>query len=101
MVLEVAVLNIKPGKENEFEASFSVAQEIISSMHGYKWHQLQKCLETKSQYILLVQWACLEDHTIGFRQSSEYQRWKDLLHHYYDPFPVVEHYEMINQKSHK
>ena len=61
MVLEVAVLNIKSGKENEFEASFSVAQEIISSMHGYKWHQLQKCVETTNRYILLVQWASIED----------------------------------------
>lgn len=99
MVLEVAVLNIKSGKENEFEASFSVAQEIISSMHGYKWHQLQKCVETTNRYILLVQWASIEDHKIGFRLSPEYQKWKELLHHYYDPFCVVEHYEMINEKS--
>lgn len=101
MVLEVAVLNIKSGKENEFEASFSIAQKIIIATQGYKWHQLQKCVETTNRYILLVQWASIEDHTIGFRLSPEYQKWKELLHHYYDPFPVVEHYEMINEKSHK
>jgi len=45
--------------------------------------------------VLLVQWKRLEDHTIGFRQSPEYQRWKALLHHFYDPFPTVEHYEIV------
>lgn len=99
MILEIAVLNIKPGKEIEFEASFNEAQNIISSMKGYKWHQLQKCIETANRYILLVQWSSIEDHTVGFRQSTAYQQWKELLHHYYDPFPIVEHYEMINQRS--
>jgi heme-degrading monooxygenase HmoA len=39
-----------------------------------------------------VRWETLEDHTEGFRGSAEYQRWRALLHHFYDPFPVVEHY---------
>jgi hypothetical protein len=42
-----------------------------------------------------VQWATLTDHEIGFRQSAEYQQWKKLLHHFYDPFPTVEHYESV------
>jgi heme-degrading monooxygenase HmoA len=64
-------------------------------MNGYITHDLQRCLEEKGKYILLVQWEKLEDHTIGFRQSNEYQQWKKLLHHYYDPFPVVEHFESV------
>jgi hypothetical protein len=37
----------------------------------------------------------LEDHTIGFRQSAAYQEWRKLLHHFYDPFPVVEHFRKV------
>jgi heme-degrading monooxygenase HmoA len=92
MVLEVAVLNIKSGQTQKFEAAFSEAQNIISSMNGYISHQLKKCLENDHQYILLVEWGTLEDHTVGFRTSQEYQQWKALLHHFYDPFPTVEHY---------
>ncbi|HXI00365.1 MAG TPA: antibiotic biosynthesis monooxygenase [Sphingobacteriaceae bacterium] len=99
MILEVAILNVIPGQQSEFEASFAVAKNIISTMNGYKWHQLQKCLEISNQYILLVQWDTLEDHTIGFRQSAGYQEWKKLLHHYYDPFPVVEHYKLIAENT--
>jgi heme-degrading monooxygenase HmoA len=64
-------------------------------MNGYISHQLQRCMENRSRYILLVNWMTLEDHTVGFRDSQEYQEWKHLLHHFYDPFPTVEHYETI------
>jgi heme-degrading monooxygenase HmoA len=94
MILEVAVLDIKPGLTAEFEAAFQVAKNIIAAMPGYISHELQQCLENGDRYILLVRWQTLEDHTIGFRQSAQYQEWRALLHHFYDPFPVVEHYEL-------
>ena len=92
MILEVAVLDVVPGQESDFQASFTKAQNIISSMPGYISHGLKRCIEKPSRYILLVSWEKLEDHTVGFRGSGEYREWKRLLHHYYDPFPEVEHY---------
>jgi heme-degrading monooxygenase HmoA len=94
MVLEVAVLNLRPGCAGAFEAAFKQAQGILASMPGYLSHELQRCVESKDKYLLLVRWQRLEDHTVGFRQSSQYQEWKRLLHHFYDPFPTVEHYEV-------
>ena len=95
MILEVAVLDVKPGQEAEFEAAFGKAQQIIASMPGYVSHQLQRCLESTSRYLLLVNWETLEHHTVGFRGSEQYQQWRKLLHHFYDPFPKVEHYSAI------
>jgi len=95
MVLEAVILNIKKGKANEFENAFLKAQKIISSIKGYKSHELQKCIEKENKYILLVQWKSLEAHTINFRESPEYQEWKKLLHHFYEPFPEVHHYSMV------
>ena len=92
MILEVAILDVKNDLENDFEKAFKEAQKIISSMNGYISHQLQRCVENKSRYILMVHWETLEDHTIGFRKSKEYEEWKNLLHDFYKPFPVVEHY---------
>lgn len=96
MILEVAILDVKPDMQNDFEQSFAQAQSIISSMHGYISHDLKRCIENQNRYILLVNWETLEDHTEGFRQSDEYQQWKKLLHHFYEPFPVVEHYERVD-----
>ncbi|MEM7792985.1 MAG: antibiotic biosynthesis monooxygenase [Cyanobacteria bacterium P01_C01_bin.118] len=95
MILEVAILDVKPGETDAFEAAFQEAQSIISSMPGYGDHQLQKCMEKDNRYVLLVTWQTLEDHTKGFRESDEYQQWKALLHHFYDQFPVVEHYQLV------
>ncbi len=94
-LLELAILDIKPGLEDEFEAAFEKAQAIISSMPGYLSHQLQRCVERQDRYLLLVNWASLEDHTVGFRGSDEYQEWRKLLHPFYEPFPEVEHYRLI------
>lgn len=92
-ILEIALLNVKAGQTESFEASFRQASAIIAGMSGYVGHELRKCVEDGNKYALLVHWETLEDHTIGFRESPQYQEWKALLHHYYDPFPVVEHYE--------
>lgn len=95
MVLEVAILDVIPEQTAEFEQAFAQAQTIIAASVGYISHELQKCLEKPNRYILLVKWRSLEDHTQGFRASAAYQDWKALLHHYYDPFPTVEHYQPI------
>lgn len=95
MILEVAILNVRKGEGPAFEQAFGQAQTIIESIPGYLSHQLQRCLETDDRYILLVQWDALENHTVGFRQSPEYQEWKRLLHRFYEPFPVVEHYAPV------
>ena len=103
MILEVATLDVKPGEAAAFEIAFTQAQQIISRMPGYQSHQLQRCLENENRYLLLVNWQTLEDHTEGFRGSPQYQQWRELLHHFYDPFPVVEHYRNVsgndNQKA--
>ena len=96
MILEVATLDVRPGQEAAFEHAFAEASAIIASMPGYIAHELQRCVEKQNRYLLLVKWRALEDHTVGFRGSAEYQRWKALLHHFYDPFPVVEHFERVN-----
>ncbi len=95
-VLEVAVLNVKQGQESEFEAAFAQAETIIASMSGYINHSLSCCIEKSGQYLLLVSWQTLESHEKSFRQSAEYQRWKALLHHFYEPFPSVEHYRALD-----
>jgi heme-degrading monooxygenase HmoA len=94
MVLEIAILNVIPDRVTAFESAFGEAKAIISSMPGFKSLELQRCVECAHRYALLVRWEKIEDHTRGFRDSPQYQQWKALLHHFYDPFPTVEHYEL-------
>lgn len=96
MILEAAFLQVRPGQQAAFEAAFREAQAIIASMPGYRSHELQRCLEREGEYLLLVRWDSVAAHEEGFRKSPQYQRWKQLLHHFYDPFPTVLHYEAVN-----
>ncbi len=93
MILELAILNVRSGSEGEFEEAFGKAKDIITSMPGFLSLDLERRIETTHRYALLVRWERLEDHTKGFQKPPKYQEWKQLLHHFYDPFPNVEHYE--------
>jgi heme-degrading monooxygenase HmoA len=95
MILEAVVLNVKSGCEGDFEIAFTAASCLIASIDGYLSHELHRCTEVQGKYLLLVRWANLEAHTIRFRSSAEYQEWKRMLHHFYDPFPIVEHFEEV------
>lgn len=84
-----------PGEEADFEAAFEQARPLISSQAGFRSLSLSRSIESPNHYLLLVEWDNIEAHTDGFRGSSEYQDWKQLLHHFYEPFPTVEHFTAI------
>ena len=63
VITEVAMLDVVPGREAEFERAFGDAQRIIAMMPGYLGHELKRCIENSSRYLLLVRWRRLEDHT--------------------------------------
>jgi len=95
VILEIATLDVRPGMAQAFESAFARAATIIAAMLGHVAYELHGCIEKPSRYVLLVKWTSLEAHTVGFRGSPQYQEWKALLHHFYDPFPTVEHFELL------
>lgn len=92
MITEHAILQVKPGQATAFEVAMREAIPLISATPGFRGIKVQPCIETADRYLLLVQWDTVADHEQGFRGSDRYQTWKALLHQFYDPFPVVEHY---------
>lgn len=92
MILETAILDVKPGRSTAFEAAMTAARPLITESPGFRGIEVRPCLERSGRYLLLVWWDRLEDHTEGFRNSARYEAWKALLHDFYDPFPTVEHY---------
>lgn len=94
VILEHVVLPVIPGREDDFLAAFARARPIISSMPGFVDLTLQRGIERPHEFLMLVRWESLSDHVDGFRGSSEYLEWKALLHHFYDPFPEVVHFEV-------
>lgn len=95
MVLEHAILPVRPGLEKEFESTFALARPLISGRPGFVSLSLSRSVESPNLYLLLVEWGSIEAHTEGFRGSEEYGQWRALLHHFYEPFPMVEHFREV------
>ena len=93
MILEAAILNVRAGEQDAFEAALERAYPLIAATPGFEGLELRRCIEQRGRYLLLVKWQRAEDHTVGFRQSARYEQWREMLHHFYEPFPIVEHYE--------
>jgi heme-degrading monooxygenase HmoA len=93
MILETAILNVRPGEAERFEAAMARARPLIAATPGFQSIEVRRCLEEINRYLLLVRWDNVDAHTQGFRQSDRYPQWRALLHHFYDPFPTVEHYD--------
>jgi heme-degrading monooxygenase HmoA len=96
VILEHALLPVKPRQEASFESASAEAKAIIAGMPGFLRLMLSRCRERPNTYLLLVEWDRLVDHTEGFRGSPQYQEWRRMLHPFYEPFPVVEHYEQVD-----
>ena len=96
MIREHALLQLRPGSSQAFEAAFAEAEPLISATPGFRRLTLSRCLEDSEKYLLLVDWDKLEDHTTGFRGSTHYSEWRRLLHPFYDPFPEVLHFEAVD-----
>jgi heme-degrading monooxygenase HmoA len=94
-VTEHAVLPVRPGQAAEFIETMDRAKAIIAASPGFISLRVERCLERPNLFLLLVEWETLDDHTEGFRGSAAYEEWRSLLHHFYDPFPVVEHFETV------
>lgn len=97
MVLEHAVLPVRSGQQQAFEAAFAEAVTLIAASPGFRSLRLSRGVEDPDRYLLLVEWDSLEDHVEGFRGSAAFARWRDLLHHFYEPAPTVEHFDEVRR----
>jgi heme-degrading monooxygenase HmoA len=91
MVWEIAQIEVNPGEEAAFEAAVAKAVPLFKSSRGCKGMHLQRSLEHPSRYRLFVDWETVEDHTVHFRGSENFQEWRRLVGAYFASPPVVEH----------
>jgi heme-degrading monooxygenase HmoA len=92
VIIESAILSVKTGQGPAFEAALTRALPLIQATPGFMGIEVRPCIEQANQYLLLIKWQRLEDHTVGFGQSDRYQKWREALHHFYDPMPTVLHF---------
>ncbi|MER5756775.1 antibiotic biosynthesis monooxygenase [Streptomyces sp. NPDC002088] len=96
MIVEHAELAVTAGREAEFEAAFEEARKVLAKADGFRWTELLRCEERPEAYLLLVGWEeSVEAHTVGFRESERFQRWRALVGPFFAKPPTVEHYRKL------
>ena len=99
MILEVAAVQVQPGKEAEFEAAISTAYYLLKETDGYCGHTLRRCMEEGNRYQLHIEWATLEAHTVNFRESERFNTWRSIIGPFFAAPPEVMHYETIHESD--
>ncbi len=94
MVLEHALIDIRPGTGEAFEAALVEARQVIAASSGFVSLRLHRGVESDHRYLLLVEWATLEDHTVGFRESSAFTAWRALIGPFFASPPEVVHFAL-------
>jgi heme-degrading monooxygenase HmoA len=91
MIHEIAIIDVTPGKEAEFEAGVRAAAPLFKRAQGCRNLALQREIERPNRYRLCVCWETLEDHTVRFRGSDDFQAWRQLVSHCFAAAPEVSH----------
>ena len=96
MHLETVQFEIRPGAETAFETAFATAQRRIEAVPGYEAHELQRCVERRREYLLLVEWrAAAEISAPGYAGAAAAPDWHALLEPYLAAAPRVDHYALV------
>jgi heme-degrading monooxygenase HmoA len=95
MIVEIAVLTIRPGSEAQFEAAFQRAIAVPAASKGFLAHELRRSVETPNRYALRIEWETLEDHIVGFRGSPAFVEWRERVGPFFESPPVVEHFRPV------
>ena len=92
MIVEQALLQVREGQGAAFERALAAARPLIAVSPGFLGMEVRRGCEAVETYLLIVHWRSIEDHRDGFRRSDRYDRWRALLHPFYDPMPIVHYF---------
>ena len=96
MILEHADIRIDPANASAFEEAIErAARTVISHAKGFQGCKVKRSIESPGRYLLTIHWDTLEDHTVGFRESSAFAEWRAIVGPFFAAPPVVEHFELV------
>jgi quinol monooxygenase YgiN len=93
MVTEIAIFNAVPGKEDELGQAMLHGLEVIRQSPSCVSARVERCIERKGQYMLIVIWTSLEAHTVQFRGGPLFPQWRSHVNGLFVESPSVFHYE--------
>jgi len=95
MVLEVALIDVQPGREDDFVAAYTQARPVVATTPGCQSVRMTRGIESPARFVLLVEWDSVAAHQDNFRASERFSQWRGLIGPYFAAPPVVEHFSDV------
>jgi heme-degrading monooxygenase HmoA len=92
MVLEVALIDVLPGQEDAFAASYRLGYPLLVGSPGCRSVRMTRGIESPSRFVLLVEWDSVEAHDKNFRQTERFAKWREFIGPHFAKPPLVEHF---------
>lgn len=96
MVLEVALINVIAGQEEQFARAYAQAREGLAGTPGCRGVRMTRGVESPSKFVLLVEWESVDAHIENFRATERFHTWRGLIGPYFDGAPLVEHFTDVD-----
>jgi len=93
LILERALITVKPGQAEAFKQAFAKARPHIEGSKGCRKVEMRQGIEQPDDFLLLVWWETLEDHNVGFRESPAFTEWRAILGPLFAAPPQVVHHQ--------
>ena len=93
MILERALITVKPGQADAFKTAFAKARPFIESSKGCRKVEMRPGIENPEDFLLLVWWDTVENHMVDFRESPAFQEWRAILGPLFASPPAVVHHD--------
>ena len=98
MILEIVDISIDPAKKADFEKAVAAGiADAIAPAKGFCGYKLNAGIENPGRYILMIYWTTLENHTVDFRESEAFARWRSHVGPFFLSLPNVEHFTLAHK----
>jgi len=92
MVLEVALIDVNPGSEDEFVAAFRGVRSVLDTTPGCRSVRMTHGIEAPTRFVLLVEWDSVAAHEENFRGTDRFSAWRAAIGPHFANPPRVEHF---------
>ena len=98
MVLEVALIDVRPGHEDAFAGAYRQGRPILAGTPGCRSVRMTRGIESPSRFVLLVEWDSVAAHLENFRGTERFARWRGFVGPFFAASPVVEHFTDVAEE---
>ena len=96
MVLEVTLIDVLPGRENDFVSAYELARAVVAGTPGCLSVRLQRGFETPTRFVLLIEWDSMDAHEHNFRRTDRFAQWRALIAGSLAQPPLAEYFTDIS-----